>query len=97
MKYNSQFDSLELLTPLNMKILLLLYDTSHTKSEIYREVTVNNKTCVRSLDKLRELGYIRGGGTRNDVMRLTVIGVSLTEWLLEGAMLIGGVSGSDTN
>lgn len=76
-------------TPLNLKVLLLLYDRPHTRKELYEECRNYNNVLVKtSLDVWVRNGMIAGGESRGQPYRLSLRGQSLGEWLLEGSMVL---------
>lgn len=76
-------------TPLSLKLMFLLFDRPHTRSELYEQCSNWNNTVVKqALNVWKQNGVISGGETRGDAYRLTVKGVGLAEWLLEGGMVI---------
>lgn len=90
MKYSGIHETLSVIfTPLNLKVLLLLYDRPHTRKELYEECSnYNNKIVKVALEAWVNNGMVAGGESRGQPFRLTLRGVSLGEWLLEGSMVL---------
>lgn len=90
MKHENSYIALtSTLTPLNMKLLLLLEEGPHTKSQLYeKNSTINNVIVREALDDLQLGGFLVGGQVRGAPYRLSVQGAALVNWMLEGATLI---------
>lgn len=90
MKYAEMYKSLTLLfSPLGIKVLLILAERPHTRSELYAACSAWNNTTVKSVTTVWEnRGLVVGGATRGDPYRLTLKGKAVTEWLMEGALSI---------
>lgn len=77
------------LTPLKMKLLLLLEEGPHTKSQMYeKNPTTNNGIVREALDDLQLGGFTVGGQVRGAPYRLSVQGAALVNWMMEGAILV---------
>lgn len=90
MKYADELNILtELFTPLSLKVLLLLADGGKTKKDMYAACSNWNNTLVKStLDSWKNNGVITGGEQRGEEYRLTLKGRGVTDWLLEGGIIV---------
>ncbi len=79
----------QFLTPLNIKLLLLLSEGPKTKSQLYQlNSNVNNTIVKEALDGLQQSGFVVGGEMRGAPYRLSIPGVSIVSWLQEGVTLL---------
>lgn len=76
--------------PHSLRLILLLYDRPHTRTQIYDVFRSANNVHIReAITQLQNMGVIHNDLGRGSPVRLTVKGITVAEWLLEGVMIYG--------